>query len=33
MKVAVGSKNPAKVSAVKEAFKELFGEGLEVVSV
>ena len=33
MKVAVGSRNPAKVSAVKEAFTEQFGEEPEVISL
>jgi len=32
MKVAVGSKNPVKIKAVEEAFKEFF-KGVEVISV
>lgn len=33
IKVAVGSKNPIKIDAVKSAFKKVFGAEVEVIGV
>ena len=33
MKVAVGSANPVKIQAVREVFREVFGEKVEITSV